>query len=82
MGFMDQFGAFALTRMRGRPTRRSAGLFREKPDDPPEMFRYSGLSYLTKPAPLELLATARAAGFKRNGSAPIEGERNEAAPRL
>ncbi len=44
-----------------------SGHFWENPDDPPEMFRHSGLSYLTKStAILALVATARSAGFKRS----------------
>jgi hypothetical protein len=44
-----------------------SGHFWENPDDPPEMFRHSGLSYLTKStAILDLIATARSAGFKRD----------------
>jgi hypothetical protein len=42
-----------------------SGHFWENPDDPPEMFRHSGLSYLTKStAILALIAAARASGFK------------------
>lgn len=42
-----------------------SGHFWENPDDPPEMFRHSGLSYLTKStAILALIAAARANGFK------------------
>jgi hypothetical protein len=45
-----------------------SGHFWENPDDPPEMFRHSGLSYLTKStAILELIATARRSGFERAG---------------
>jgi hypothetical protein len=45
-----------------------SGHFWENPDDPPEMFRHSGLSYLTKStAILELIATARRSGFERGG---------------
>jgi hypothetical protein len=43
-----------------------SGHFWENPDDPPEMFRHSGLSYLTKStATLTLIAAARGRGFKR-----------------
>jgi hypothetical protein len=42
-----------------------SGHFWENPDDPPEMFRHSGLSYLTQStAILALIAAARANGFK------------------
>jgi hypothetical protein len=42
-----------------------SGHFWENPDDPPEMFRHSGLSYLTKStAILTLIAAARGHGFK------------------
>jgi hypothetical protein len=42
-----------------------SGHFWENPDDAPEMFRHSGLSYLTKStAILALIATARRAGFR------------------
>jgi hypothetical protein len=43
-----------------------SGHFWENPDDAPEMFRHSGLSYLTKStAILALIADARGAGFTR-----------------
>jgi hypothetical protein len=49
-----------------------SGHFQEKVEDTPEMFRHSGLSYLTRSTSIiALLAEARAAGFRR--AAPSEG---------
>jgi hypothetical protein len=44
-----------------------SGHFWENPDDPPEMFRHSGLSYLTKSTAIRaLIAAARNNGFRHH----------------